>query len=163
MRGRSEGFAVTSLMFHAGVLDPNDFGGETVADLRLFGNHKLQEEIAYWAATQSVPSAVTSDVRHQAKDVLPFLAEALVLLEETEETIDLLLSDIVMPQMGGMELASELNERWPHIKILLMSGYPSRDVLDKSALEIDTPFLGKPFSFQELCDKVAEVLAGSLG
>jgi PAS domain S-box-containing protein len=87
--------------------------------------------------------------------------EALELLEEaeeTEETIDLLLSDIVMPQMGGLKLAAKLNERWPQIKVLLMSGYPSRDVLDESALEISLPFLEKPFSFQELCEKVAMVL-----
>lgn len=75
--GRSEGFAITSLLFHAGVLDPRDFGADSVADLRLFGNRKLQEEFAYWAATQAVPSAVANDVRYQAKDVLPFLAEVL--------------------------------------------------------------------------------------
>ncbi|QDG49339.1 hypothetical protein FIV42_00885 [Persicimonas caeni] len=75
--GRSEGFAVTSLLFHAGELDPRDFGGETVADLRLFGNPALQQELAYWAATQAVPSAVEGDVRYAAKDVLHFLAKAL--------------------------------------------------------------------------------------
>ncbi len=75
--GRSEGFAVLSLLFHAGELDPAEFGGETVADLRLFGNPALQEEFAYWAATQMVPSAVVNDKRYAAKDVIPFLAKAL--------------------------------------------------------------------------------------
>jgi hypothetical protein len=75
--GRSEGFAVTSLMFHAGELDSNNFGAETVGQLRLFGNRALQDEIAYWAATQSVPSAVEGDRRYQAKNVLGFLANAL--------------------------------------------------------------------------------------
>lgn len=76
-QGRSEGFAVTSMLFHTGELDPRDFGADTVGELRLFGNRKLQEEIAYWAATQAVPSAVENDVRYEAKDVLPFLAKVL--------------------------------------------------------------------------------------
>ena len=75
--GRSEGFAVSSLLFHAGHLDPKDFGAETVGGLSLFGNMKLQEELAYWAATQSVPSAVEEDVRLDAKEAMPFLAEVL--------------------------------------------------------------------------------------
>lgn len=75
--GRSEGFAITSLLFHSGELGPQDFGGERVADLRLAGNPALQAEFAYWAATQSVPSAVENDVRFQAEDALPFLLDAL--------------------------------------------------------------------------------------
>jgi hypothetical protein len=76
-QGRSEGFSILSLMFFSGQLDPSDFGGPTVADLRLTGNAKLQQELAYWAATQAVPSATANDVRHQAKDVVRFLAEVL--------------------------------------------------------------------------------------
>ncbi|MBA2663666.1 MAG: hypothetical protein H0U74_15365 [Bradymonadaceae bacterium] len=76
-QGRSEGFAITSLLFHSGVLDPNDFGAPTVAELTLFGNKKLQEEFAYWAATQAVPSVLNTNERYQAKDVIPFLIRAL--------------------------------------------------------------------------------------
>lgn len=76
-QGRSEGFAVLSLMFFTGQLDPVDFGGPTVSDLRLTGNPKLQKELAYWSATQAVPSVTRSDVRYTAADVLPFLAETL--------------------------------------------------------------------------------------
>jgi hypothetical protein len=82
-QGRSEGFAVLSLMFHSGQLDPKDYGAENVADLTLDGNIALQEEFAYWAATQAVPDAAKADVRYLAADVMPFLAEALA--EESEK------------------------------------------------------------------------------
>ena len=76
-QGRSEGFSILALLFHTGDLDPKDFGGEQVADLRIETNIDLQEEFAYWAATQAVPSALENDVRYQAKEVVPFLARAL--------------------------------------------------------------------------------------
>lgn len=76
-QGRSEGFALLSLMFFTGELNPQDFGSPTVAGLTLDGNIALQEELAYWSATQAVPSANRDDVRHEAKDVMSFLAQAL--------------------------------------------------------------------------------------
>ncbi len=76
-QGRSEGMAVAALMFSTGQLDPNDFGAKTVSQLKIFGNPKLQEEIAYWSATQALPSATAHDVRYDAAHVIPFLAKAL--------------------------------------------------------------------------------------
>ena len=76
-KGRSEGFATLSLLFFSGELAPEDFGSERVADLRLEGNVALQQELAYWAATQAVPGASKGAERFEAKDVLSFLAEAL--------------------------------------------------------------------------------------
>lgn len=76
-QGRSEGFAIASLLFHAGQLSPSDFGADTAAGLSVTGNAALQQELAYWSATQFVPSALSEDERFQAKDVMPFLASAL--------------------------------------------------------------------------------------
>ncbi len=75
--GRSEGFAVMSQLFFLKQLDPKDFGADTVAGLRFDGNTKLQNELAYWAITQRVPAVLSGDKKFQAKDVMPFLAEAL--------------------------------------------------------------------------------------
>jgi hypothetical protein len=72
--GRSEGFAVLAQLLSLGKLDPNDFGAKTAAELALTGNPKLQAELAYWAATQSVPSALEGDKKLSAKNVMPFLA-----------------------------------------------------------------------------------------
>ncbi|MCA9602623.1 MAG: hypothetical protein KC417_11385, partial [Myxococcales bacterium] len=75
--GRSEGFALTTLLFHTGELDTKDFGADTAAELVLAGNQPLRDELAYWAATQKVPSTYEGDKRFAAKDVMPFLAKAL--------------------------------------------------------------------------------------
>ncbi len=76
-QGRSEGFAILSLLFFMGELDPKDFGADTVAELELRSNVALQEELAYWASTQAVATSQREDVRYEARDVMPFLAEAL--------------------------------------------------------------------------------------
>lgn len=89
--------------------------------------------------------------------------EALELLENGDQKIDLVLSDVIMPGMGGLALAAELRERFPEVKLLLMSGYPSRDSLQGDEGELDGPFLSKPFSFGELCAKISELLDGNGG
>lgn len=76
--GRCEGFAVLSSLFAAGSLDPVDFGGSDARSLKLEGNVKLQQEIAYWFSTQLVGEVVASKTKgYMAKDVMPFLAQAL--------------------------------------------------------------------------------------
>ena len=75
--GRSEGFAVLSQLLSLGKLKPADFGAKTSAELQLQHNAKLQAELAYWAGTQSVPSALASDKHFSASNVMPFLAQAL--------------------------------------------------------------------------------------
>ncbi len=76
-QGRSEGFAMLSLAFFSGALATEDFGGVHVSGLRIEGNEALQQEFAYWAATQAVPAVGTEDKRFAAKSVMPFLAKAL--------------------------------------------------------------------------------------
>jgi signal transduction histidine kinase/putative methionine-R-sulfoxide reductase with GAF domain len=76
--------------------------------------------------------------------------EALKLFEQSEQTIHLVISDIVMPQMGGLELHQELKQRNPEIKMLLITGHPLSD-LNQTLLEkgqID--WLQKPFTLQGL-------------
>ncbi len=74
-QGRSEGFAVLSTLFASGHLDPNDFGAERVSDLRIEQNTLLKQELAYWSATQLVPSALKEDQRVAPKDAVAFLAK----------------------------------------------------------------------------------------
>lgn len=72
--GFSEGFAIASILFATGELDPNDFGAATAAELRFGGNVALQAELAYWAASQHALPPSTNR-RFQASDVMPFLVE----------------------------------------------------------------------------------------
>jgi signal transduction histidine kinase/CheY-like chemotaxis protein len=72
--------------------------------------------------------------------------------------IDLLLTDVVMPRMGGKELAATITARDPHVKVLFMSGYTDGAIAQNGQLEQDIAFLHKPFTPTALIRKVREVL-----
>ena len=75
-----------------------------------------------------------------------------------EGEIHLLLTDIVMPGMNGVDLAEQLRESRPSLKIVYMSGYSERVSADRLMLGPDDAFLAKPFSPQALAAKIREVL-----
>jgi signal transduction histidine kinase len=87
--------------------------------------------------------------------------EALRLSQEHNEKIQLLLTDVVMPGMGGKELAEQLDQTRSDLKILFMSGYADSIIAHHGVLELDIPFMEKPFSSHTLTYKVREVLDGS--
>ena len=74
------------------------------------------------------------------------------------ETIDLLLTDLVMPQMGGKELAQRLKSLRPNTKVLLTSGYTNDLVFENGELGDNVSFIQKPFMPADLVSKVQEVL-----
>lgn len=71
---------------------------------------------------------------------------ALRLAEEEAGSIDLLLTDLVMPQMTGAELAECLAGRFPALRVVFMSGYTDRDLLNSVKLISKAGFLQKPFT-----------------
>ncbi|MEJ2215168.1 MAG: PAS domain S-box protein [Gemmatimonadota bacterium] len=83
--------------------------------------------------------------------------EALDLARENGDRIDIAISDMVMPEMGGAELAERLRELLPDLKIVLMSGY-SADELGARTLDPDMSFLEKPFDREDLARVLAENL-----
>jgi hypothetical protein len=85
--------------------------------------------------------------------------EALQIVDELAPHVDLLLTDVVMPGgIGGRRLAEELRSRWPHLKVLYMSGYTDDAVVRHGIIEADTAFIQKPFTPLSLARKVREVL-----
>ncbi len=72
--------------------------------------------------------------------------------------IHLLLSDIVMPQMGGPELAGTLRSRIPNLKVIYMSGYTDRGLYELKQIDAGVRLLQKPFTVVELRKRVREVL-----
>ena len=74
------------------------------------------------------------------------------------QKIHLLLTDVVMPQMSGMELASQLRVMRPDTRVLLTSGYIDEDIGQQDDVHPDTPFIQKPFMPAALARKVREVL-----
>ncbi|HKW47163.1 MAG TPA: ATP-binding protein [Gemmatimonadaceae bacterium] len=85
--------------------------------------------------------------------------EALRVMERRQEPIALVLTDLVMPEMGGRELASRLRIVSPTSRVLFMSGYTEDAVLRQSVMEPGAVFLDKPFTFDTLIRKVREALA----
>jgi CheY-like chemotaxis protein len=79
--------------------------------------------------------------------------EAMDLFDQLGSNIDLLVTDLRMPLMGGLELARELRTRQPAMKLLCVSGYP-----DNEMPSIGAEFLAKPFSRDALVAKVREIL-----
>jgi CheY-like chemotaxis protein len=84
--------------------------------------------------------------------------EALALLADTAAPVDLVVSDVVMPEMGGQELAEAIAARHPGVRILFMSGYTDNEILRAGLDRTGALFLQKPFSPDSLARKVREVL-----
>ncbi|MCE5250951.1 PAS domain S-box protein [bacterium] len=74
------------------------------------------------------------------------------------EKINLLLTDVVMPQMGGIELSENIRRLNPSMKILFVSGYTGDTMFQRRFFEGDIQFLQKPFSVDKLATKIREIL-----
>jgi CheY-like chemotaxis protein len=83
---------------------------------------------------------------------------ALHIAEQHKEAIDLLLSDVVMPEMDGPTLVRQLRESYPALRVLFVSGYPAHLIAYRGLLPEDTHFLRKPFTIQELINAIQQAL-----
>jgi PAS domain S-box-containing protein len=84
--------------------------------------------------------------------------EALATLERPGHDIRLVLTDVVMPEMGGVELSERISRRHPGVRIVYMSGYTEGDKLQPAVRSSPYPFLQKPFSPESLAVRVREAL-----
>lgn len=82
--------------------------------------------------------------------------DALERIKERGEGVDLVITDVVMPELGGVELVEKLRSIWPGLPVVFMSGYTA-DSFEDSPLDDPTFFLTKPFSHNELLDLVWDV------
>ena len=74
------------------------------------------------------------------------------------QSIDLLLTDVVMPQMNGRAVAEKLAAVQPGLRVLFTSGYPSDTVIRHGIAEARTAFIQKPYLASDLARKIREVL-----
>jgi len=88
--------------------------------------------------------------------------DAIRLAESHTGRIDLLLTDVVMPEMNGRELAVRLQARFPGLRCLFMSGYTANVIAHRGVLDDGVLFIQKPFSVAELATRVREALGTGL-
>jgi two-component system, cell cycle sensor histidine kinase and response regulator CckA len=85
-------------------------------------------------------------------------AEAVTIAEEHKNDIALLITDVIMPQMNGLELANKLTATYPGLKCLFISGYPADVIGHHGVLDPEVKFIEKPFSMKDLANKIREAL-----
>jgi CheY-like chemotaxis protein len=86
--------------------------------------------------------------------------DAMRIAEESGRPIDLVLTDLVMPEMGGRELVERLRAHRPGLKVLFMSGYTEKAVTVDGVMPPNTGFVEKPFTVEQLIRRVREILDG---
>ncbi len=111
---------------------------------------------------QSVRQLVGEALRRNGYTVLEASngAEAIRVCEGHQGPIQLLVTDVVMPEMGGRALAQRLASLRPEMKVLYMSGYTNNAIVHHGVLDPGTAFLQKPFRPADVARKVREVLEG---
>ncbi|MFQ5468031.1 MAG: response regulator, partial [Kiloniellaceae bacterium] len=84
---------------------------------------------------------------------------ALQVMEKQGDEIDLLVTDVVMPQLDGPTLVRQVRETWPNLKVIFISGYTEDAFRQKLGEDEHIHFLPKPFSLKQLAAKVKEVMS----
>ena len=85
-------------------------------------------------------------------------SEALRIYEDDPEAIDLVLTDLAMPEMGGHELVAQLRAQNPALRVVFMSGYAETTIANNGAMPEGTGFVEKPFTVDTLMHQLREVL-----
>jgi two-component system cell cycle sensor histidine kinase/response regulator CckA len=108
-------------------------------------------------AMRQFAKTVLSRLGHRVAEAAD--GESALVFFEKDKTFapDLLIADMVMPRMGGMELAETITKKHPSTSVLLISGYPEQQILAQRS-EVPFAFLKKPFAIGELISKVGSLL-----
>ena len=88
--------------------------------------------------------------------------EAVRLLQRGAHRINAVLTDVAMPGIGGRELGETIARCWSGIRVLYMSGFAEKRMLNEGALDPSVPFIQKPFTSEQLGRKMRELLAPSI-
>ena len=110
--------------------------------------------------TEMVRSLVTTLLDSYGYEVLAAASgpEAIEIADQPDRSIDLLMTDVVMPRMNGRELADRLTATRPELKVLFTSGYPSDTVVRHGIAEARTAFIEKPYLPDDLARMVRDIL-----
>jgi len=123
-------------------------GGQTEATILLVEDNTMVREMAQDLLDQFGFTVLAADSPRRA----------LEMEREHIGPIDLMVTDVVMPEMDGMQLYEALQERRPGLPVIYISGYTSDLVIHNGTLEEEVNFLKKPFSAEQLVEKVRRAL-----
>jgi two-component system, cell cycle sensor histidine kinase and response regulator CckA len=129
---------------HRYALEPDPRGSETI----LLAEDEAQLRTVIQMYLESLGYTVVSAGNGE---------EALATLQNSSQVIDLLITDIIMPLIGGPELARVAQEKRSDLPVIYISGYTDR-ALDRSTIGESAAFLQKPFGLRSLAVKIREVL-----
>ena len=85
--------------------------------------------------------------------------EAVRILQGASGRIDGVLTDVAMPGLDGRQLGETIARCWPTVRVLYMSGFPQKRIMDETGFDPTWPFIQKPFTKEQLTRKVRELLA----
>lgn len=86
--------------------------------------------------------------------------EAVRMLQRAANRIGAVLTDLAMPGLDGRTLGETVARCWPEIRVLYMSGFPAKRMVNEGALDPSHPFIQKPFTSEQLGRKMRDLLAG---
>lgn len=109
------------------------------------------------SVVRRVAHRILTDLEHRVIEA-GGAEEAMTRLREREGRVDLLLVDVMMPGTNGVEFVRQVHEHWPDVPVLFMSGYPAQILVQQGLDDPRVLFLAKPFTRNELADKVREAL-----
>ncbi|MBU5614759.1 hybrid sensor histidine kinase/response regulator [Geomonas azotofigens] len=111
------------------------------------------EEMLLWLTTRLLEEMGLTVIQAQSP------LEALEISRQRGAEIDLVLTDVVMPEMNGRELAERIRESLPRMKVLFMSGHTSDNVIRRGVIEAGMHFIQKPLEMEKLKKTISEMLA----
>jgi len=88
-------------------------------------------------------------------------AEGLAIADEPGKTVDLLLSDMLLPELSGFDLALRAIQRHPRMKIIFMTGYVEGEIVQRCVSELQASFIDKPFQPTALLNCVRDAIASA--
>ena len=109
---------------------------------------------------QAVRRAAAEFLRQQGYNVLEAKdgMDALSVARRHPSKIELVVTDVVMPNMSGGELAKEMGRTRPDVKFLFVSGYAGKTVLDHKVVDLEMNFLQKPYTLKQFSMKIRSAL-----
>jgi PAS domain S-box-containing protein len=124
------------------------------------GSGRGSELILLVEDEDSVRRLITGILKSGGYTVLEAMnaGDALVICEKHKEAIDLMITDVIMPNMSGAELAARLADTRPDMKVLFMSGYPDEAVVNHGIIDHVNAFIQKPFTPEVFLQKVRTIL-----